>query len=401
MRLLVVSSWLPYPPDNGSRMRAFHLLQQFSRRHTLTLLSFGVPREPEDVAPLRVLCERVELVPPGRLEKERLTLRGLFSPVPRHLVQTRSAEMQALVTAAIAGHDAAIGLQIDAARYLVDATPRMPAVFDEIEVGVLRDRYVLEQDPILRLRHGLTWWKFRRFVRFLVGRFERTTVVSAQERDYLRALGCDMARIVIVPNGIDVPDVSPAPVRAARLIYPGSVTYSANLDAIRFFVREVLPLVRRSRPDVAFWVTGTTEGVDIDDLAAIDGVTFTGRVPDVTSLICESAACVVPLRIGGGTRLKILHAMAAATPVVSTSKGIEGLEVEPEQHLLVADSPGDFAAQVLRLLADPVLSLRLVSAARQFVQERHAWEPIAQTLERVVEGAVEDHRARRLGGARR
>jgi len=399
MRLLIVSSWLPYPLDNGSRLRAYHLLNHLSRRHLLTLLSFGVPDAPEDLGALRALCGRVETVPPSGLEGQRLGPRGLLSLLPRYYVQSDSAQMRARVAAALPGHDAAVGLQANAARYLADWCDRIPAVFDEVEVGVFRDRYAREPRLRARLRHGLTWWKFRRFIRRLVDRFEQATVVSDLEREHLRAMGCDAGRITVVPNGIEIPPVSPPAVRAPRLVYPGSVTYSANLDAVRYFVREVFPLVRRARPDFTFCVTGATDGVEVSELAAVDGVTFTGRLPDVSSLMAESAACVVPLREGGGTRLKVLHGLAVGTPVVSTSKGIEGLEVEPGRHLLVGDGPEAFAAQVLAAVNDRDLGGRLASAGRQLVQERYAWGPIAATLERVIEQAVASHGSRRGGRA--
>ena len=173
------------------------------------------------------------------------------------------------------------------------------------------------------------------------------------------------------------PDVLlPRAVRASQLVYPGSVTFSANLDAVRHFVREVLPLVRRVRSDVTFVVTGSTEGVEIADLAACEGVTFTGHLPDVGALVMESAACVVPLRIGGGTRLKVLQAMALGTPVVSTEKGIEGLDVEPERHVLVADGRESFAAQVLRVLSEPVLAEALSTNGHRLVRKRYGWDAI-------------------------
>jgi glycosyltransferase involved in cell wall biosynthesis len=275
----------------------------------------------------------------------------------------------------------------------------MPGVFDEAEVGVLREQYLRERTPLRRARHGLTWWKFRRYIASVIGRFDCTTVVSDREREHLRDLGCDSARIAVVPNGIAVPAIDIPVRRVPRLIYPGAVTYSANLDAVRYFVREILPLVRRSVPDLSFVVTGSTVDADIRDLTATEGVTFTGRLPDVSPFIAESAACVVPLRIGGGTRLKILHAMAVATPVVSTSKGIEGLEVEPERHVLVADTPETFAAQVVRVVRDPVLGSEIAMAARQLVRERYAWGPIGRTLEGVVESAVAERRFSASRGA--
>lgn len=395
MKLLVASSWMPYPPDNGSRLRAYHLLRQLSHRHQITLLVHGVAAEPGDVGHLREFCERVELVPPRVVDAARLGPAGLLSPVPRYFAQTRSERLAALVGAARAGHDAALGLQINVALSLLGVAETMPSVLEEVEVGMALERYLLERHPVRRVRRGLTWWKQRRFVKWLLDRFDRATVVSGVEREHLRAIGCDIERVAVVPNGVEVPDGPPPEKRVGRLVYPGSVTYSANLDAVRFFVREVFPLVRRARPDLEFAVTGSTEGVDVSDLATVGGVTFTGRLPDVGPLIAESAACVVPVRVGGGTRLKVLHAMAMATPVVSTSKGIEGLDLEPGRHVLVADSAGGLAAQVVRLLDEPGLSASLADAARNLVRERYAWGPIARTLEDVIDGAVDDHRAGR------
>ena len=394
MKLLVVSTWLPYPPDDGSRVRAYHLLRHLARRHTVTLLSFGVPGSPDHLAALRSLYDHVEVVPPTRLNGNRLRKRGLLSPMPRYLVQTESARMKALVAAHVLQHDAAVSLQVNAAPYLA-GWPEVPRIFEEVEVGVYRDACLQDTTVLRRWRRRLTCWKVQRFVRGLVNSFDRSTVVSVMERDHLVAVGCDRNRIAIVPNGTNAADVlPPRACRASQLIYPGSVTYSANLDAVRYFVREILPLVRRVRPDVTFVVTGSTDGVDIGDLAAQEGVSFTGRLPDVDAVLAESAACVVPLRIGGGTRLKVLQAMALGTPVVSTGKGIEGLEVEPERHVLVGDGGPAFGAQVLRLLSAPALAGVLSKNGYGLVRERYGWEAIGGMFERVVEGAVADHASR-------
>jgi polysaccharide biosynthesis protein PslH len=373
-------------------MRAYHLLAQLSRRHAVTLLSFGLPGRNQDVGPLEALCGVVEVVARTAIDGRRLGRHGLLSSVPRHLVQNESAAMKDLVARHVANHDVAIGLELDAARYLEPWTS-IPRVFEDVEVAVLREQYLCESRRLRRARSALTWLKFRHFIRRLVNKYERATVVSEREREHLRTIGCDVARVSVVPNGIEVPCIRSPGRHAERLIYPGSVTYSANLDAVRFFIREVLPLVRRSRPDLEFWVTGSTDGVEISNLMA-PGVRFTGCLPEVDSVIAESAACVVPLRIGGGTRLKVLQAMAVSTPVVSTSKGIEGLEVQPERHALMADTPEAFAAQVLRLCSDPLLGQRLTREGQRLVQERYAWPEIGDALERVIEGAVEEHRRR-------
>jgi len=389
MKLLVVSSWLPDPLGNGSQIRAYQLLRQLSRRHILTLLALGTPRVPEAVGALHDMCKAVEVVPATRLLGNRLGARELLSPVPRYYAQTASPRMAALVAQHVHDHDLAVGLQATAARYLREYRDR-PRVFEEAEVAVFLERCRQEADRVKRWRHRLTWLKFKHFTRRLVNDFEQTTVVSAQERDHLVTIGCDVDRISIVPNGVAVRATSPSRVFQQRLIYPGSVTYSANLDAVRFFIREILPAIRRSLPNVVFMVTGSTDGAEISDLVSQNGVTFTGQLPAVDDLIAESAACVVPLRIGGGTRLKVLHAMALGTPVVSTTKGIEGLDVEPGRHVLTADSPQSFANQVLHLLGDTAAQERLAREAQSVARDRYSWEGSGDALELAIRQAVRE-----------
>ncbi|MFO7691888.1 MAG: glycosyltransferase [Vicinamibacterales bacterium] len=395
MNLLVVSSWCPYPPDNGSRQRAWNLLRSLTRRHRVTLLAFGGTGPAQDLDGLQSCCAHVEIVPTSTPEGTHMRLRGLLSPVPRHFRQTESAPMRALVAAHLRRHDAAIALQVDAARYLAGCTG-LPRVFEEVELGAYRDESLPRAPAFRRMRRRLTRWKYERFVRRLVDAFDGSTVVSDPEREHLLELGCDPDRIAVVPNGADAAAAlsSREPV-AGRLIYPGPVTYPANLDAVRHFVRDVFPIVRRARPDATFVVTGDMDGVAVGELAAVGGVSFTGRLPDVGPMLATSAACVVPLRIGGGTRLKVLHAMAVGTPVVSTRKGIEGLAIEPGRDALVADNSPAFAAQVLRVLSDPALSGALAMNAHRLVRGRYGWDAIGGALEDALQRAVSTHGRRK------
>ena len=383
---------MPYPPDNGTRQRAFNLLTHLSRHHTITLLTFGRTSPADDIGPLRELCDRLEIFRPRIPQSARLGIEGLLSTVPRYYAQTRSADLTARVNTIAQGHDALLALTCGAALHMTGVARARPSVLDEIEVGVLRDQYTGEPRLVRRLRHGLTWWKYAQFIRSLASRFNRSTVVSEREREFLGLMGCDTTRVAVVANGVNVPATLDVREKVRRLVYPGSVMYSANLDAVRFFVHDVWPLVRAMAPDLTLTVTGATDGVDLGGLDSADGVTFTGRLPDVDDLIATSAACVVPLRVGGGTRLKILHAMALATPVVSTSKGIEGLDLVPGQHLLVADTPEDLAASILRVTNDRALGTALACEGYALVRDRYAWGPIAETLERVILDAVEEHR---------
>lgn len=391
MKLLVLSTWWPYPLDNGSRVRAFHLIRDLARRHDVTLVSFGLAQGREVTAPLEAFCARVEVVPPVLVGAAGLGVRGLLSPTPRHFVQTDNRMMRARVAELATTHDAAVAMQIDVARYLAELRS-LPRLFDEVEVTVPREQFSRAASLKAKARHGLTWWKFRGYVKSLVTSVERATVVSALEREALAAMGCDANRVDVVPNGVEVtPLPAPGP-RARRIIYPGAVTFSANLDAVRFFVHEIFPLIRRDHPDVEFWVTGATDGVAIEDLR-LPGVVFTGRLPSVDEAIIGSAAVVVPLRVGGGTRLKILQAMALGTPLVSTRKGAEGLDVDPGRHLLIADEPQPFAAAVHRLLTDQNLGGALRAEAWGLVRAKYDWGVVGAQLEASLLRAVEDRRA--------
>jgi glycosyltransferase involved in cell wall biosynthesis len=390
MKLLVISSWFPYPPENGSKLRAFHLLSQLANRHDITLLSFAESGE-EDQRILKDLCRNVRTVP-GNPCKPAATLRtrDLISATPRSYVQTYSPRMQDLVDAEIPHHDAAIAFQCGAALYLAKHSA-IPRVFDEAEAGVIRDAFRRQPPGLVRYRRGLTWWKYAHFLRHLVDGFERTTVVSEVEREHLRDAHCDLSTLQVVPNGVERQALmhrnEPRP---GRMIYSGSVTYSANLDAVRYFVRDILPLIRRTRP-ATLVVTGSTGGVDVSDLLADGSVTFTGRVPDIAHLVAHSSVSIVPLRMGGGTRLKILEAMALGTPVVTTPKGAEGLAVEHGEHLLIADSPEEFARETLRVMNDFVLHARLAANGRRLVERLHTWDRIGRQLDDVIAQAQAVH----------
>ena len=399
MKLLAISSWFPYPPDNGSKLRAFHLLSHLAQHHDITLLSFAESGEESDQSVLKDFCRDVRTVPGNPCKPAgALRARDLFSATPRSYVQTYSPRMQDLVDAAVPHHDAALAFQFGSALYLTRHT-RIPRVFDEAEAGVIRDQFRTHPPGPARWRRGLTWWKFGHFVKHLVEDFERTTVVSEIERQHLADVNCDLSVLRIVPNGVDHQSLERKNVpRPGRLIYPGSVTYSSNMDAVRFFSNEILPLVNRVRP-TTFLVTGSTGSTDVSDLLADGRVTFAGRVPDIGRLVAHSSVCVVPLRTGGGTRLKILEAMAVGTPVVTTTKGAEGLAVVHGENILIADSPEAFAREVLRVMDDFVLRARLAANGRRLVERLYTWDRIGNELENVIGEARAVHRGQATVGS--
>lgn len=388
MNILFLSRWFPYPPDNGSKIRAFNLLKSLAGEHCVTLLSFvSEPPDPAQLAEMRQLCPKVQTVVyrpfnPGRAR----ALLGFFSRRPRSVVDTFNQEMQTLVTQAVAQtqFDLVIASELDMAPYAV-SVPRLPRILEELELTTLFEQYSLETRPLKKFLAGLRWWKLTGYIAKLMGMFNAVTVVSEPERQRLQKIAPG-AVIEVIPNGVDTTYNTPglAQPQPNTLVYSGALTYNANFDAVDFFLRDVFPGIRQQQPAAQLFVTGKVDGVPIERLPQAQNVTFTGYLNDIRPKIAASWVNVVPLRMGGGTRLKILESLALGTPVVSTRKGAEGLNLEPERDILLADTPADFAGAVLRLLVDSSLRQRLSSAGRQTVESRYGWSQIGHQFTEFV-----------------
>lgn len=387
LSILFLSGWFPYPPNNGSKLRIYNLLRGLAERHDITLLSFADQSDVDPNTPaLRALCRGVQVVPrkPFAPHSRRARL-GFFSLTPRSVVDTYSPEMARRIeqTVSARNYNVIIASEITTAGY----APRfqgLPALFEDPEMGVLYEQYARATSPRQRFRYGLTWAKHRRYLARLLRHFQACTVVSEQERQLLSQAVPAHPPIEIIPNGVNLSDYEnvheePEP---NTLIFTGAFTYGANHDAMTWFVGQVYPLIQAQAPDVHLYITGNHAD---KPLPPADGVTRTGYVDDVRPLVARSWVSLAPLRIGGGTRLKILEAMALRTPVVATSKGAEGLDVQNGEHLLIADTPQAFADAVICLLKDPALRRRLTDNAYQLVREKYDWAVIMPRFLHLVE----------------
>jgi glycosyltransferase involved in cell wall biosynthesis len=387
VRILFLSGWYPYPVNNGSKLRILSLLRGLAQHHEVTLLSLADqsdvdPEEPQ----LRSLCREVQVLPRKPFDPHSWRARlGFLSPTPRSVVDTFSKEMAQRIEQAVSlkGFDLVIASQLGMAGY-GQHFQGLPALFEEVEVGVPYGQFAQAPSTWRRARYGLTWAKHRAYLSRLLRRFRACTVVSEQERALLAAAVPGYQAIEVIPNCINLAeyrDVRGSP-QKNTLIFTGSFRYSANHDAMTWFLGEVYPRIQAGVPGVRLIITGDHAGLP---LPPADNVTLTGFVDDVRPLIAATAASLVPIRMGGGTRLKILEAMALGTPVVATAKGAEGLEVQHGDHLLIADTPEAFAEVVLRLLGDPALRQRLADNGYQLVRDRYDWAAVMPHFLSLVE----------------
>jgi glycosyltransferase involved in cell wall biosynthesis len=232
-------------------------------------------------------------------------------------------------------------------------------------------------------------WRYRRHVVRLLPRFHTAVAVSTVEADELRALG--RTRVELIPTGVDTAALRPQPEQAGppRLLFTGTMSYPPNHRGIRWFAREVWPLVRARRPDAVLDVVGKAPPDDVLALDGVAGITVHGFVDSMAPFFARAHSVVVPILAGAGIRVKIVEAMAAGRAVISTPLGCEGLAgLEPGRHLLVAEEPGAFADGAVRLLEQPELRERLAAAGRELAERSYDWRPLGDQLERVLMDAA-------------
>jgi glycosyltransferase involved in cell wall biosynthesis len=270
----------------------------------------------------------------------------------------------------------------------------MPRVVEDLELTIIKDRIDIQPHWYQQLRLRLTWWKLRNYTTRLLRDIDGYTVASVKERDLLLSILPNCQLQAVIPNGVDLALYNGdfGPTEPDSLVFPGALTYEANLGAIKLFLAKVFPIVKTRCPGVKLYITGRTDGVRLQDLPSHNGVVLTGYLDDIRPRVSCSSVCVVPMTVGGGTRLKVLEAMALGTPVVSTNKGAEGLEVAAEQNILIADEPTEFANAILRLLDDPALRAKLAANGQKLVHEQYSWERIGEDLDRFLHQVLSEHK---------
>lgn len=390
MRLLIASTWSPYPPDNGSRLRAWHLLRALSREHTLHLVAGWQDDSPASVPPeLAALCASVDPIP-WRWHQPGGTgavggLKALLSTTPRSILETPNAPFTDALAARLAdGPDLLLGMELGVDPHLPPLPESLPCVLDQVEVSGMESAYTSATGWKERAARGLTLAKGVRHWRRRLRRYTALTAVSEPEAEAVRrVVGDGGPPTLVVPNGVAVSQYPPPAAEPVSgcMIYNGALSYGPNRDAVLWFVEAVLPRIAQAVPDAHLVVTGRADGAP-DGLKAHPRVRLTGFLDDLRPTLAQAALAVVPLRSGGGTRLKILEAWAAGVPVVATRVGAAGLDARDGAELLLADTPDALADACIALLGDSSARQSLARAGRALAETRYDWDAIGADLSR-------------------
>jgi sugar transferase (PEP-CTERM/EpsH1 system associated) len=409
MKLLWLNAGLLLPLDKGGKLRTWHIMRYLAPRHEITYLSFAdssdARRHREG---MREVCARLETVPRSDPRKgtPRFYLdaaRYLVDSVPYAVAKYRSDEYRARLEHLLTTE----AFDLVVCDFLVP-TINMPArlpcpslVFTHnVESDIWRRHAQTAANPIARWLLSQQWRRMLRFEAGALARFDTVLAVSDADRQTFGRLYPQSLRepARLIQTGVDTSYFEPTdpPPDRAHLVFTGSMDWLPNEDAMLSFCREILPRIRAEEPDATLSIIGRSPTPAVQRLAEQRGIDVTGRVEDVRPHIARGAVYVVPIRIGGGTRLKIFEAMAMGKAVVSTSIGAEGLPVTAGKDVVIADSPDAFARAVVHLIRNTEQRRSLEAAARRLVVERYDWSAVAEDFEDALLGLSQGEKGRAI-----
>jgi len=394
LRILWVKSGDLLPLDTGGKIRSYNLLKELAKQHEADLFTFYPRRENDEHPGLARDFRRVYCIPldlPGKNSAGDVLnyTRNLFSLQPYSMTKYCQPHVARQVGELLSRETYDV---IVCDFFLTGAVipwkfPCPKVLFTHnVEAQIWQRHFQVSRNPVWK---AISWREFKtisRLERRYLEWADAVLTVSDTDRDTFSRL-IPAEKITTVQTGVDVNYFHPesGAEKPNVMVFTGSMDWTPNEDGILYFFHDILPLVRREIPEAEFWVVGRSPSARVRELASRDPrIKVTGTVPDIRPFLGQAAVYVVPLRIGGGTRIKIFEAMAEGKAVVSTTIGAEGLPVNHEQNILLADRAEDFAGRVAGLLKDGSARTKLGAAARRLVEENYSWPSVARDFAGVL-----------------
>ena len=390
MRILWLKTELLHPVDKGGKIRTYNMLKELKRNHHVTYLTLDDgSANATDREQAHEYCHELVCVPHHPREKFSKgfyaeLLFNLASPFPYAVKKYESAEMRRQIIERSNNQtiDVVICDFLAPAINVPRSLPCPSILFQHnVEAMIWKRHFEVQSNALKKTYLRGQWRKMERFEKEACRRFDAVIAVSVEDRDQMREeYGVDA--VFEVPTGVDTEFFTPSgkeKVDPHNVVFTGSMDWLPNEDAIRYYTEQILPIVRRSIPNATLTVVGRNPYSSLLELSRQDpAIVVTGRVEDVRPYMERAAAYVVPLRIGGGTRLKIFEAMAMEKPIVSTTIGAEGLPVTDGKELRIADTPETFASSVVELLTNAEAARKLGQEAARVVREKFGWDGVAK-----------------------
>lgn len=396
MRILWLKTELLHPLDKGGRIRSYQMLKQLKREHQITYLTLCESQDSADsFQRASEYCHRLVPVTHSTTRKFSVAFyrelsRNLLSPLPYAIQKYQSEMMRRAIEQEVQKDDYDL-LVCDFLAPGVNLPEKsdIPTMLFQhnVEAMIWKRHYQTTTNRVKKAYFYNQWRKMQKFESDLCRKVNAVVAVSAVDRDLLRG-DYGIEQVYDVPTGVDTDFFQPfyGEGNPTELVFTGSMDWLPNEDAIFYFAEEILPRVASKIPEITLTVVGRNPSKRLVEFAELNPhLTVTGRVEDVRPYMDRAAAYVVPIRIGGGTRLKIFEAMAMAKPVISTSVGAEGLAVQDGKDLLIADEPQAFADAVITTLADKAFARQMGETARRLVCERFSWQQVANVFAQICQ----------------
>ena len=389
MRTLLLTQVLPYPPDSGPKVKTWNVLKYLSHRHEVTLVSFVRGDQSADVAHLAPYCRAIHTVPMERgvTRDGWAMVRSLMGRQPWMMVRDDRRQMRRLLDrlSRDISFDVAHADQLNMTQY----ANRVPTAFKVLDAH--NALWLLYRRLAATMKRGPRKWLLRRDWKLLhayegqqVRASDAVLAVSQEDRmALLQAAGTDLP-ITVIPIAVDVDETGTVSRQTAanHVLHLGTMYWPPNIDGVMWFLQEIWPRIRQKQPGVVFDIVGSRPPPALRKIGEEDdSIRVAGYVSDTAPYLEQTGVFVVPLRAGGGMRVKILNALAQGLPIVSTALGCEGIEVTPGRDILVGDTPGTFAEAVLRVLKDHEIARQLSVNGRQLAEEKYDYRVACRALD--------------------
>lgn len=388
MKILFLAHLFPLPLDSGGKIKSYHTLKALAKRHEVFLLSY-IRNEEErlHISELQRVCPRVELIP---LKRSKLThASDIISNLTlgRSFIVNRDFRPEMLdafqkVTAAF-NPDVVHIDHLQMAQFVSrDGSYKTVLDHHNVESSIIQRMAQSSDNVLIRTYARTEWPKLQRYELEACQKCDLVITVSEEDKTILQDLDSAIKSIHSVPIGVDVDYFIPVErnTESKNILSIGTMYWPPNVDSMLYFYHGILPLIKKSIPESTLTIAGQRPTPSIQALASDAEVSVTGYVSDVRSIARDCGVFIVPLRSGSGVRVKILNAMAMGLPVVSTSIGAEGLDIASGKHLLIADTPADFAKAVIDVLSNTDLAANLGTNARDLVCEKYSWDVVGKRL---------------------
>jgi sugar transferase (PEP-CTERM/EpsH1 system associated) len=389
MRILWLKTELLHPVDKGGRIRTYNMLRELKQKHHITYCALHEASvTDEQIKQAYEYCHHLELVNHkltpkySKLFYLELVANSL-SHLPYYIQKYDSKPMRDRVQSLIknGSYDILICDFLQSSINVPSSADIRKILFQHnVESQIWERHFKVRKDVFGKAYFYLQWIKSRRYERIECKKYDKVIAVSSNDANILKR-DYGVASVSYVPTGVDTGYFQRSTDYSSKefdMIFMGSMDWLPNIDAVTFFISEILPQVRKAKPDAKFAIVGRNPPPAIIRLTQDDpNIVVTGRVADVRPYLEAASVFVVPLRIGGGTRLKIYEAMAMEMPVISTTVGAEGLPLRPDREIVIADDPALFAASTVKLLIDKELAGNIASVGAEAVRRHFSWQRVA------------------------